>query len=177
MSEWTWEFNEVGLIIDKTEWDDQLFDCLVLYSGGSLRGRRLPHKLIYSDSLLHTAISNMEFYVDFCAPNYAPINWHHDPIEWTFDSNDGISLVIAKNHIDSNYEDHEFDLFKCVLITAGGFVERAVYRFQYQMSCIDQTKINRMTEAEYRTFKSNQQSEKSIMSVGNDFLNRIMWRK
>mgnify|MGYP000865429542 CR=1 FL=1 len=178
--EYTWSIDEIGLIIHKTKWDDQLYDCLVLYPDYTLAKIRLPHKLIYSDSSLDMAISNMTFYADFCAPNYdAPVNWFNDPIEWTFDSNDRIGLVIAKNQIDTDYGDEDFNLFKCVLITAGGFVERAIYRYHYQL-CSDQTKINRMKDQEYKMLKLDQKFNrinKSIADIGIEFLNKVLRAK
>lgn len=173
MNEWTWNSNRIGMIIDKFKYNDQLFNCLVMYSNGSLQEAILPHKLIYPDSSLDIVFSSMEFYRDFCAANYAPIFWAYDPIEWTFDSNDGNALIIAKNQIDTDYEDHDFNLFKCVLITAGGFVERAIYRFQYQMSS-DQTQINRMNESEYKTHKINQKIKNTFINMGLNFLNRTL---
>lgn len=177
MTEWTWNSNRIGMIIDKIKYDDQLFDCHVMYSDGSLRESRLPHKLIYPNSSLDIVISSMEFYRDYClSPNYAPIFWKYDPIEWTFDSNDGNALVIARNQIDTDYEDHDFDLFKCVVINSEGLVERSIFRMRYQLSRLETT-INRMSESKHKSLKTSQHLEKQIMNAGIDFLSKVLRRK
>lgn len=156
MLEYTWDLNQVGLILSKKidPYCPTLFECTVLYSEGNIiETKYLPQELILSS--IDRTIEMMTFYRDFCSQNkvfeYAP---NHMP-RYTFDSFDNVGMIIHLETVDTDFENSDFNLYKLVLITSDQYIERKVFRYKYQISD-DPNNINRSSPKEYKKLISSE---------------------